>query len=157
MHLLKKSPIKCYHDCVVTSITALEVGEEKSQGIIDMLERCQASLVKIYGDLWSIHLLLVKEVIEVEYGELKGYDDIYSDEALERYLDSFTKTYLNTSHHVEQKLQDPQYSARRDEVRSDNSLSNDNRQGITLKHIQQGDAADEIEERNVTQKGKNMK
>ena len=86
---------------------------------LDKLENDRSMLVKAYEQLCAINRDLVIAVEEIEEGELVGYGDVYSEEALETFLDQYTLMFSDACTVADVKLEELR---RLEEVRSRNSV-----------------------------------
>ena len=73
---------------------------------LEKLEREKEVVVKSYKQLCAINKDLIIAVEEAGEGELFGYNDIYSDEALETFLDQYTLMFSDTCALADAKLEE---------------------------------------------------
>ena len=148
MQLMKKGPLFCEHDRAIVHVEALgrdalsdlgpiiipaqrgiarspdqaaprESITSNSSLTLEKLEREKAVVVKAYEQLCAINRDLIIAVVGVEEGELVGYDDVYSVEALETFLDQYTLMFSDACTVADVKLEELR---RLEEVRSRNSV-----------------------------------
>ena len=148
MMILKKSPILCNHEQAIESITCLGhgmvgdlapimipalqgvvvapqdrapksvVSSSVSSVTLVMVEQEKEVLVKAYEDLCAVNDELLKALEELEEGELVGYEDLYSDEAMETFLEPYTDMFTDACTGANLKIEELRNLVRLQEVAS---------------------------------------